>query len=158
LMAKLLLFRGDIKGASELLARVCPPIYEGNECARDAVRAAVKSGSDQAIMTASNAYAARTCDTNSSCIEALNWLGTTLEGGGKLAAALVFYTKAAEADASAVSWMKVADRASQGHLYGIARIALERAAHSPDATPATRAEAEQMMQRVARGIGPGSPP
>jgi O-antigen ligase len=158
IMAKLLTARGDSSRAAELLARVCPAGTEGNECARDAVTTALKGGTDKAILAAANSYAARSCDSNDSCAEALDWLGRTLDSGGKLAFAIEFYSKAAENDDSAVRWLKVADRAMMAHLYGVARTALQHADYSPDATPNSRAHSELLMRRVARGLGANAGP
>jgi len=155
-MAELLLARGDAKGAAQLLARVCPSSTEGDECAREAVKTAIKSGLNDAISTAVKGYAARACDSSTSCADALDWLGSTLDADGRLALAVTFYTKAAETDASAGRWLKVADRAAQGHLYSVANAALDRADRSPDATPNTRAHTQQLMQRVARATGAGT--
>ena len=155
LMSKLLSARGDARGAAQLLARVCPASAEGNECAREAVLTAIKSRADDIISTAANAFAARACDSNESCADASDWLGSNLEAAGRAVLAISYYTKAAETDTSASRWLKVGDRAAQVHLYGVARAALERADRSPDATPNTRAHSEQLLQRVARDTSGG---
>lgn len=154
LMAKLLLIRGDATGAIKLLARVCPPSAEGNECAREAVAAAIKSGSDEAILLAANSYASRSCDSGTSCAASLDWLGASLDAGGKLAFAIEFYSRAAELDGTAARWLRIAERAAKANLYGIARTALDRADHSPDANPNSRAHTALLMRRVAQGLGP----
>jgi tetratricopeptide (TPR) repeat protein len=153
LMAKLLFARGDATNAAKLLARVCPPNAEGDQCWREAFMIASKSGSDEAISGAANAYAARACDDAASCADILEWLATNLESGGKAPLAITFYTRAAEADPSAGRWLKVAEHATQAHLYGVAHAALQRADRSPDASPNSRAHTELLMQRVARATG-----
>ncbi|HWZ88936.1 MAG TPA: O-antigen ligase family protein, partial [Polyangiaceae bacterium] len=72
LTSKLLLARGDAKGAAQLLARVCPTTAEGDECAREAVMTAIRSRSDDAILAAVDASAARACDSSVSCADALD--------------------------------------------------------------------------------------
>jgi O-antigen ligase len=156
LMAKLLLLRGDTKTAATLLARVCPSDENGKECAREAVSAAIASGSDEAILAASDRYAARTCEDGASCAAALDWLGRTLEGGGKVAFAINYYSKAAETEGTAARWLQVADRATQANLLGVARAALERADHSPDANANSKAHSELLMRRIARDLAAGS--
>jgi hypothetical protein len=155
LMSKLLRARGDAKGAAQLLSRVCPPTTEGDGCAREAVTVALGSGSAEAVSTAANAYAARPCEDSAACANALDWLGSSLDAGGNAALAITFYSKAAEADASAGRWLKVGERAEQARLYGVARAALERADRSPDATDNTHAHSEQLMRRVARATSGG---
>jgi hypothetical protein len=156
LIARLFLLRGDAKTAATLLAKICPPEAEGRECAREAVSTAVASGSDEAILAASERYAARTCETSADCATALDWLGSTLEGGGKLAFAINYYTKAAEAESTAARWLRVADRAAQASLFGVARAALERADHSPDANANSKAHSDQLTRRIARGVAAGT--
>ncbi|HEX3854030.1 MAG TPA: hypothetical protein VHW01_23865, partial [Polyangiaceae bacterium] len=153
LLAKILLVRGDPKGAAALLAKVCPTDAESKDCAREALNTAIATHSDEAILSSANAYAARACENSSSCAAALDWVGSTLEAGGKLAFAVAFYSKAAETDNSAARWVHVADRAIQAQLFGLARTALERAMRSPDASNNTRAHVEQLSRRVERAIG-----
>jgi len=157
LMSRLMLARGDVSGAAQLLARVCPPNAEGDDCARDAVGVAIKSGSDEAIAKAASAYAARPCDSSETCASSLEWLAGKLEAGGKLALAVSYYTKAAELDPTAARWLKIADRAAQAQLTGVARSALDRAGRSPDATPQLRAQRDDLMQRLAGTAALGSP-
>jgi tetratricopeptide (TPR) repeat protein len=158
LIAKVLLAHGDAKGAANLLAKVCPADVEGRECEQEAISTAVATGSDEAIVAASDKYAARTCETSASCAETLDWIGTTLDAAGKSALAINYYSKAAEADGSAARWLHVADRATRARLFGVARLALERADRSPDATPNSRAHSKLLMQRVARALAGMSPP
>jgi cobalamin biosynthesis protein CobT len=121
---------------------------EGEKCAREAVTDALKSGSEDVISTAVKAYAARPCDNSAACAKTSDWLASTLDAGGKRALAVTFYVKAAETDASAARWLKAGDRALRAQLYGVARNALERADHSPDATPGTRAYSAGLMQHA----------
>ncbi len=154
LMSKVLLARGDAVGAARLLTRVCPLATEGDPCWREAVQTAIKSGSEEAILTASDAFAARPCDGSEACAEKFDWLASNLEAGNA-ALANTFFGKAAEADPSASRWIKVAEHATQAHLYGVARSALERADRSPDASVVSRARAELLMQQIARASGVG---
>ena len=151
-MARVMLLRGDAQGAAKLLARVCPGGIEGRDCSRESVRAALKSGSEEALRTASDRYAARDCGNDASCAEAWDWLGTTLEGAGKAGPAVNAYTKAAEIDGSAARWLRVADRAARAGLSGVAKLALQRADHSPDASENSRAHAQQLRNRLARSM------
>jgi hypothetical protein len=77
-------------------------------------------------------------------------LASALESGRQLALASKFYIKAAEAEPSAARWLKVGEFAAQAQLNGVARAALERANHSFDASPTSRAHVELLRQRVAR--------
>jgi len=77
-------------------------------------------------------------------------LATTLDSAGQTALASTFFTRAAEADSSAVRWLKVAECATRAGIYGVARVALERAERSPDASLSTRADAERVRQQLAR--------
>lgn len=156
LLAKILLIRGDPKGAAALLARVCPTDAEGKDCAREALTTAMATGSDEAIMSSANAYSDRACGDSTSCAAALEWIGSTLEAGGKLAFAVTFYSKAAENDSTAARWVRVAERAMQAHLFGVARMALQRAGRSADANENTRAHVEQLTLRLERAAAPGS--
>jgi hypothetical protein len=151
LVAKVFQSRGDSETAATLLAKVCPADAEGIECAREAVSAAIASRSDRAIHEATDRYAARGCTDSTACAEAFDWLGSTLEAGGNLAFAITYYTKAAEADNSAARWLRVADRATRQHLFGVARTALIRADRSPDASDNSRAHTAELMRRVTRG-------
>jgi tetratricopeptide (TPR) repeat protein len=155
LMAKVLLVRGDATGAAALLAKICPASVEGQDCARESVSTAIKSGSDEAIRSASDKYAARECGSAASCAEALDWLGTTLEAAGKVALAIKFYSKAAELESSAARWLRVADRSAGAGLVGVARLALERADRSPDVSDNSRAHAQQLRRRLERGMVAG---
>ena len=150
LIAKVLLARGDTKGAAALLANVCPTDIDGQECAREAVNATIKSGSDEAVVAAADGYAARACENGASCAEALEWVGTTLEHNGKLLLAVNYYRKAADVDGSAARWLRVADRSIQAGLLSSARVAVERADQSPDATENSRAHTELLRRRIAR--------
>ncbi len=150
LMSKVLLARGDTVGAALLLTGICPASAEGNECWRDAVTLAVKSGSNDAISKAANAFAARPCDDSESCSDMFTSIAGYLESGQQPALASVFFSKAAEADPSAARWLKVAEQALQARLYGVARAGLERADRSPDASVLSRARAELLRQRLAR--------
>jgi len=129
---------------------VCPPSIEGEECWDEALETAIKSGSDEAITIAANAFAARPCDGTESCANALSSLASHLESAGQSALANSFYTKAAETDPAAARWLKVGEHALSARLYGVARVALERADRSPDASVSTRADAEMLRQRLAR--------
>jgi len=115
---------------------------------------AIKSGSEEAILTASDAFAARPCDGSEACAEKFDWLGGNLEASNA-ALANTFFGKAAEADPSASRWIKVAEHATQAHFYGVARSALERADRSPDASVGSRARGELLMQQIARASGVG---
>ena len=83
-------------------------------------------------------------------------LANSLEAGNQLALASKYYVKAAEAEPSAARWLKVAELATQAHLNGVARAALERANRSFDASPSTRAHVEVLRERVAKTT-PSSP-
>ena len=150
LRSKLLLARGDSQGAALLLQRICPPSAEGEACWQEALATAIKSGSESVISGAANAFAGRPCGDSESCAEMLSALASTLESGAQPALANTFYTKAAEADPSAVRWLKVAEHATDAHLYGVARMALDRADRSPDIAGMTRAKAEMLRERVVR--------
>jgi len=148
LLSKVLLARGDAAGAAKLLTRTCPQNVE--ECWHEALVVAMKGGADDATSTAANALAARECDGMESCANMFSSLASVLESGGQLALASKFYIKAAEAEPSAARWLKVAEFATQAHLNGVARAALERANHSFDASPTTRAKVELLRQSVAQ--------
>jgi hypothetical protein len=156
LIAKLLLVRGDPKGAAALLARVCPTDAESKDCAREALMTAMATGSEEAILVSANAYSERACATSSSCAAASEWIGGILEAGGKLTLAVTFYGKAAEADNAAASWVRVADRATHAGLFGIARVALQRASRSADANDNTRAHVDELNRRIQRALGASS--
>jgi len=151
LLSKILLTRGDTVGAAQLLTRTCPMSPEGDdECWQEALAVAIKGGSNDTILAAANALAARSCDGMESCAKMFASLAHTLEAGGQLALASKFYIKAAEAEPSAARWLKVAELATQAHLNGVARAALERANRSFDASPSSRANVELLRERVAR--------
>jgi hypothetical protein len=150
LMSKVLLARGDTAGAAQLLIRVCPRSVEGDECWREALITAIKSGSNEAISTAATAFTARPCDGMEACANMFAFVASNLEAGDQAALANTFFSKAAEADPSAERWLKVAEQATQAHLYGVARAALERADRSPDASVSTRAHGELLRERVAQ--------
>jgi len=153
-MSNVLIARGDTVGAAQLLARVCPLAPESDSCWREALLTAMKSGSQEAIVTASDAIATRPCDGSEACAEKFESLAGNLDGANG-ALATTFFAKAAEADPSASRWLKVAEHATQAHLYGVARSALERADRSPDASVGSRARAELLMQQIARASGVG---
>lgn len=156
LMATLFVLRGDYKAASQLLERVCPPFADGDACARESVSAAVKSGADDAIRAAASTYAARSCDNGAACADSLTWLASRLDEAHRPQLAVSYFAKAAEADPSASRWLRVADRAAQAQLNNVARGALERAGRSPDATPGTREQVSQMLQKLARSGSVGA--
>jgi hypothetical protein len=83
----------------------------------------------------------------------LTSLAGDLDSGDHTALANTFYTKAAEVDPSAARWLKVAEHATQAHLYGVARSALERADRSPDNSVSSRAHAALLRENVARASG-----
>jgi len=155
LVAKVLRARGDTKGAAMLLANVCPTGAEGRACAREAVAAAIQSRSDEVIVAAADRYMARTCESSASCAEDLDWVGSALQTAGKLALAIKYYSKAAELDGSTARWLRVADLSAQSGLVGVARLALERADHSPDVSENSRAHTELLRRRLARDIATG---
>jgi len=150
LLSKVLLARGDTAGAAQLLARTCPMTFEGDECWHETMTLAIKSGSAETIAKAANALAARPCDGMESCSSMFTALAHDLEVGGQLTLANKFFIKAAEAEPSAARWLKVAEVATQAHLDGVARAALDRANRSFDASPTTRAHVEVLRERVAR--------
>lgn len=151
LISKALVARGERANAARLLTRICPQNAEGESCWREAITAAVESGSDEVIAAASAAFAARTCEGVESCANSFASLASYLEPSGRQTAlANSYYTKAAETDPSAVRWLKVAQHAMHAQLYGVARGALERAERSPDASVLTRSEGELLRQRIAR--------
>jgi len=152
LMSKVLLARGDAVGAARLLTQACPRAAEGDQCWQEALITAVKSGSVEAISTAANAFAARPCEGSESCADKFDWLASNIQASNP-GLANTFFGKAAEADPSAQRWLKVAEHASQAGLYGVARAALERADRSPDASVTSRAQAELLKERIARGAG-----
>jgi hypothetical protein len=156
LIAKILLLRGDPRGAAALLAKVCPTDAKDQDCAREALTTAMATGSDEAILSSANVYATRACENGSACTAALEWIGATLEAGGKQAFAVTYYGKAAETDDSAARWVRVAERATRARLFGLAQTALQRARRSPDANDNTRAHVEQLQHRVEREIGTGT--
>jgi O-antigen ligase len=153
LMSKVLLARGDTLGAAQLLARICPASAEGDECRQEALTTAIKSRSTDAISTAANAIAVRPCEGTESCANQLSWLAKQLELGGLPLLASTFFTKAAEAEPLATRWLDVAEHATQAHLNGVARAALERADKTPDASLSSRAHAELLRERIARATG-----
>ncbi len=156
LMSKVLAARGDTVRAAALLTRTCPSSPEGDVCWREAVLTAIKSRVDREISTAANAFAVRPCGGSQSCAESLDWLANNLASGDQHALASTFYVQAAEADPSAARWLKVAEHASQAHLYGIARTALERADRSPDNSLSSREHAEVLRQNLVRAAAPGT--
>jgi hypothetical protein len=90
------------------------------------------------------------------CGNMFAFVASNLEAGGQPALASTFSSRAAEADPSAERWLKVAEQATEAHLYGLARTALERADRSPDASISTRAHGELLRERVAQATV-GSP-
>jgi tetratricopeptide (TPR) repeat protein len=150
LLSKVLLARGDTPGAAKLLTRTCPSDFEGDDCWHEALAMAIKVGATDTIATAANALGARPCDGMESCSTLFTSLATELEAAGQHALACKFFVKAAEANPSADRWLKVAEVASQAHLNGVARAALDRANRSFDASASTRAHVEELRQRVAR--------
>ncbi|MEI9939908.1 MAG: O-antigen ligase family protein [Pseudomonadota bacterium] len=153
LMSKVMLARGDAVGAAQILTRVCPPSAEGDQCWQEAIAIAIQSRSESAIARAADVFATRPCDALEACANSLDWLAGKLASGDQPALANTFYTRAAEADPSADRWLKVAEHATQAHLYGVAGAALERADRSPDNSVSSRAHAELLRQAVARGSG-----
>jgi tetratricopeptide (TPR) repeat protein len=150
LMSNVLLARGDTLGAAQLLARICPASAEGDECRKEALTAALKSRSNDAIATAADGFAVRPCEEMESCADRFSWLASQLESGGMPALAMKYFSKAAETDPSAARWLDVAEHATQAHLYGVATAALERAGRSPDASISSGVRAQQLRERVAR--------
>lgn len=151
LLAKVLRTRGDILGAAQLLTKTCPPSFQGEECWHEALALAIKSGATDAISAAANALGARPCDGMESCAKMYASLASELEAGGQLALASKFFIKAAESEPAAARWLKVGEIAAQAHLNGVARAALDRANRCFDASPSSRAHAELVRERVARG-------
>ncbi len=155
LLAKLMIGRGDLKGAMALLARACPHNQDGDDCAREAVNAAIRLGSDEAISAAAASYATANCGvSNDTCAQALDWLAAALDAAGRATSALTYSVKAAEADDSASRWLRLANRAILANHYGVARTALERANRSPDASAQSRAETLVLTRRLAQGFMP----
>jgi tetratricopeptide (TPR) repeat protein len=150
ILAKNFEAKGDLTRAAELYAKTCPAGDEGQQCSQESVLVAIASTSDPAILTAADAFAARSCDSSAACAAALDWLGASLDGAGKTAFAVSYFTKAAEAEGSAARWLRVAQRASTLRLPGVARPALDRADHSPDATAATRLASNELRAELAR--------
>jgi hypothetical protein len=148
LIAKLLLLAGNAKAAAELLTTVCPGDPEAKECRRELVAAALATKQDELILAAADRYAVAACGDSAECATAFSWLGATLEESNKGMLAVTFYTKAAEADGSSERWARVAEHAANAELFGLARAALDRADHSPDATEASRAHNALLRGRV----------
>ena len=138
LIGKKLEAQKDFIGAAAILARVCPPGAEGVQCTNEWLTAAISSGSEPAILAAVEAYSARSCADSTACAAAFDSLGNTLEAAGKGRLALAYFTKAAEAESTTDRWLRVAKRAVQLQLLGLARTALDRADRSPDATQLSR--------------------
>jgi len=157
LIGKKLEAQGDFIGAAAVLGRVCPPGAEGIQCTNESIAAAIASGSEPAILAAVETYSARSCADSTACAAAFDWLGITLDAAGKGRLAVTYFTKAAEAESTAERWLRVARRASQLQLPGLARTALDRADRSPDATQLSRASSLVLRTQVAGQASPLGP-
>jgi tetratricopeptide (TPR) repeat protein len=148
LLGKKLEAQGDFIGAAAALGRACPPGSEGLPCARETVNVALASGSVPIIIAAVDAYSDRSCGDSAACAGALDSLGNMLDVAGKGRLAVTYFTKAAEAEGTSERWLRVARRASQLQLFGLARTALDRADRSPDATPLSRATTRALRSQA----------